>query len=104
MTVQPLKIPPESASRKEELQVKRGATIGANVTIVCGVTIGEQAFIGAGSVVIRNVPSHALVVGNPARRIGWVCDCSVKLPRDLRCTCGRKYQLLGDDEGLVRGM
>jgi acetyltransferase-like isoleucine patch superfamily enzyme len=72
--------------------VRRGASIGANATIVCGVTIGENAFVGAGSVVIRDVPSYALVVGNPARRIGWMCACGEKLPQTLICTCGRHYR------------
>jgi UDP-2-acetamido-3-amino-2,3-dideoxy-glucuronate N-acetyltransferase len=71
--------------------VKRGASIGANATIVCGVTIGEQAFIGAGAVIIEDVPSHALVVGNPSRQIGWVCACGERLGESLRCSCGRSY-------------
>jgi UDP-2-acetamido-3-amino-2,3-dideoxy-glucuronate N-acetyltransferase len=81
--------------------VKRGATIGANATIVCGVTIGENAFIGAGTVVIEDVPPHALVVGNPARQIGWVCACGEKLPDGLACTCGRRYVRAG--AGLAPG-
>jgi UDP-2-acetamido-3-amino-2,3-dideoxy-glucuronate N-acetyltransferase len=72
--------------------VRRGASIGANATIVCGVTIGTNAFVGAGSVVIRDVPAHAMVVGNPARRIGWMCACGEKLPADLACKCGRRYR------------
>lgn len=72
-------------------RVCHGASIGANATIVCGVEIGKQAFIGAGSVVIRDVPSHALVVGNPARQIGWMCNCGTKLDDSLECACGRKF-------------
>jgi UDP-2-acetamido-3-amino-2,3-dideoxy-glucuronate N-acetyltransferase len=72
--------------------VRRGASIGANATIVCGVTIGTNAFVGAGSVVIRDVPAHAMVVGNPARRIGWMCACGEKLPAALGCKCGRQYR------------
>lgn len=71
--------------------VRRGASIGANATIVCGVTIGEHAFVGAGTVVIDDVPSHAIVVGNPARQIGWMCACGERLPDSLTCSCGRAY-------------
>ena len=80
--------------------VRRGASIGANATIVCGVTIGPQAFVGAGSVVIRDVAAHALVAGNPARRIGWMCACGTKLGKDLACGCGRRYRLVDDRAGL----
>ncbi len=74
-------------------RVRHGATLGANCTIVCGVTIGRYAFVGAGAVVNRNVPDHALVVGNPAGRIGWVCQCGERLTEDLDClSCGRKYK------------
>ena len=77
-------------------RVRRGATIGANATIVCGVTIGEHAFVGAGAVVTRDVDPHALVVGNPARRIGWVCDCGNRLDDHLGCgECGRTYTDIG---------
>ena len=65
--------------------VKRGATIGANATIVCGHTIGAYAMIGAGAVVTRDVPDFALVVGNPARRIDWVSRSGERLGADLRC-------------------
>ncbi len=80
--------------------VRRGASIGANATIVCGVEIGEQAMIGAGTVVVRDVPAHALVVGNPGRRIGWACACGQRLDDELRCSCGRAYRLVSEDEGL----
>ena len=66
--------------------VKKGASIGANATIVAGTTIGENALVGAGCVVIRNVPAHALVVGNPARQIGWVCECGGSLGDSLQCS------------------
>ena len=83
--------------RKHEYKptlVKQGATIGANAVIVCGHTIGSFAMIGAGAVVTRDVPDFALVVGNPARRIGWVCQCGERLIVDNgvawcdACGCG----------------
>jgi predicted dehydrogenase/acetyltransferase-like isoleucine patch superfamily enzyme len=77
--------------------VKEGATIGANATIICGITIGRYAFVGAGAVVNKNVPDYALVVGNPSRQIGWVCNCGERLPDDLEClTCGTRYEKKGD--------
>jgi UDP-2-acetamido-3-amino-2,3-dideoxy-glucuronate N-acetyltransferase len=73
--------------------VKKGATIGANATIVCGTTLGRYSFIGAGAVVTHNVPDHALVLGNPARPIGWMCECGERLTEDLECLqCGKRYQ------------
>lgn len=73
--------------------VKKGATIGANATIVCGVTVGAYAFIGAGAVVTKDVPDHALCVGNPAVQIGWACACGERLPKRTVCkACGRKYK------------
>lgn len=81
-----------------ETLVKRGASIGANAAIRCGVTIGEYATVGTGSVVTKDVPAQALVVGNPARQIGWVCKCGFKLDADGKCTeCGEKYNLKGWD-------
>jgi len=72
--------------------VRKGATLGANCTIVCGATVGRYAFIGAGAVIIRDVPDFALVVGNPARQIGWACQCGERLPDDLGCTaCQRQF-------------
>ena len=73
--------------------VKRGATLGANCTIVCGHTIGQYAFIGAGTVVTKDVQDHALVVGNPARQIGWICACGEKLASNLKCpSCGLQFK------------
>jgi len=65
--------------------VRKGATLGANCTIVCGHTIGRYAFIGAGAVVTKDVPDHALMVGNPAKQIGWMCECGERLPENLQC-------------------
>lgn len=72
-------------------RVEHGASIGANATLVCGVTVGAYAMVGAGSVVTQDVPAHALVLGNPARRVGWVCICGQRLDDALRCSCGRAY-------------
>ncbi len=88
--------------RKDEYRatlVRRGATLGANCTIMCGHTIGEFAFIGAGAVVTKDVPAFALVLGNPARLAGWMCRCGVRLPAGTdapRCSaCKRKYRQKG---------
>jgi UDP-2-acetamido-3-amino-2,3-dideoxy-glucuronate N-acetyltransferase len=82
----------------EPTLVQRGATIGANATIVCGNVIGEGAFVGAGSTVLADVPAFALVVGSPARRIGWMCSCGERIDgTSLRCTCGRRYRVRNDD-------
>jgi UDP-2-acetamido-3-amino-2,3-dideoxy-glucuronate N-acetyltransferase len=90
--------PRSAVSRKHEYQrtlVKRGATIGANATIVCGVTLGEYSFVGAGAVVTRDVAPYALMTGVPAKRTGWMCECGVKLKEeilDMSCaSCGRGY-------------
>jgi len=74
--------PRSEISRMNELRmtlVKRGATLGANCTILCGVTIGRYAFIGAGAVVLKDIPDYALVVGNPAKTIGWMCACGNRI-------------------------
>jgi len=90
-----VKHPRAHVQRKDEYArtlVCKGATIGANATIICGVTIGEFAMIGAGAVVTADVPPHALVVGTPGRRAGWVCACGETLPEDLKCVrCGDRY-------------
>ena len=79
--------------------VKHGATLGANCTIVCGTTIGEYAFVGAGAVITRNVPDYGLMLGNPARRVGWMCACGERLTDDLDCMgCGKTYTK--EEEGL----
>ena len=76
----------------EKTQVADRASIGANSTIVAGIRLGFNSMIGAGSVVTRDVPDHALVYGNPARQVGWVCDCGHRLEDDLSCShCGRRY-------------
>jgi len=96
-----VKTPRAAVSRKdayETTRVGKGATIGANATIICGVTIGDYAFVGAGAVVTRDVPAHALVTGVPARRKGWACRCGQVLTRargagSWRCpSCGRTYE------------
>jgi predicted dehydrogenase/acetyltransferase-like isoleucine patch superfamily enzyme len=77
--------------------VKKGATIGANATIVCGVTLGRYCFVGAGALVNKNVPDHALVVGNPAKPIGWACECGERLTEDLEClACEKQYKKSAD--------
>jgi acetyltransferase-like isoleucine patch superfamily enzyme len=76
--------------------VRTGAVIGANATIVCGITIGEHALVAAGAVVVADVPRHALVVGNPGRVIGWVCRCGARLAVEADAadcaTCGRHFR------------
>ncbi len=77
--------------------VKKGTTIGANATIICGITIGRYAFIGAGAVVNRDVPDYALVVGNSAKQIGWVCTCAERLDEKFSCpVCGTQYEMLNN--------
>ena len=96
--------PRSHVSRKAEYRrtlVRRGASIGANATVVCGVELGAYAFVGAGAVVAANVRPYALVVGVPARQVGWVCQCGVKLAgmsgaegARLACAaCGSAYRL-----------
>ena len=94
--------PRSHVSRKQEYRatvVRRGATIGANATVVCGVTIGAFAFVGAGAVVTSDVPDFALVLGVPARPAGWMCRCGERLALDgatARCAaCGTGYREAG---------
>ncbi len=95
--------PRSFVERKDEYRgtvVGRGASIGANAVIVCGHDIGEYAFVGAGAVVTKNVPAYALVVGNPARQLGWVCRCGVRLVETrsgYECpTCELEFILSGN--------
>jgi len=85
-----------------ETRVGRGATLGANCTVVCGNDIGAYAFIAAGAVVNKDVPAYALMVGTPARRVGWACRCGESLPREIgevSChRCGNRYRLA--EEGI----
>jgi len=87
--------PRAAIRRMDEIRktlVKKGATIGANATIICGIEIGEHAFIGAGSLVNKDVREYALVVGNPAKQIGWICECGNRIEKKLVCSfCGKKY-------------
>ncbi|MDJ0711378.1 MAG: acyltransferase [Woeseiaceae bacterium] len=98
--------PRSHVERKNEYQktlVRKGASIGANATIVCGTTLGRYTFVGAGAVVTRDVPDHAVVYGSPARVKGWVCECGVGLPlgvdsdgkEQAACDCGATYERHG---------
>ena len=94
--------PRAEIERKNEFRqtlVKRGATIGANATIVCGNTLGEYCFIAAGAVVTKEVPAFALMVGSPARRVGWMGRHGEKLGPDLVCPAtGRRYREVGPNQ------
>lgn len=96
--------PRAHVERKDEFaptHIGRGATLGANCTIVCGHDVGAFAMVGAGAVVTRDVPAHALVVGNPARQIGWVSEAGERLGEELVCPRdGSRYRL--DDDMLIR--
>jgi len=91
---------PRAAVKKSREQflstaVDEGASIGANATIVCGTRIGRFAFIGAGAVIIRDVPDYAVVVGNPARQIGFMCECGERLHENRECQCGIRLERVG---------
>lgn len=84
---------PKGAAGYKQTLIKTGASIGANATVVCGHTIGEWAMIGAGAVVTCNVQAHALMLGVPARRVDWVCECGARLHGKTDCDCcGRSYR------------
>ena len=84
---------PKGSSNYKKTLIKTGASIGANATIVCGHTVGKWALIGAGAVVTKNVPNHALMLGVPAKISGWACECGTLLKDDFTCqNCGRKYK------------
>lgn len=86
------KYPQRGAAFYTHTPIGEGASIGANATIVCGHRIGKDAFIAAGSVVTKDVPDHAIMMGNPARQRGWACECGEKLGDNLVCPkCGRRY-------------
>jgi len=98
--------PRSHVSRKDEYKstlIKQGASVGANATIVCGVTLGRYCFIGAGGVVTRDIPDYALVYGNPGRIQGWMCQCGVRLEFEsldgeeqaLCPACGERYSKKG---------
>ena len=76
--------------------VKKGATIGANATIICGVTLGRYSFIGAGAVVTKDVSDHALIAGNPGRQIGWICECGERLDGNFMCPVCKKVHQKSD--------
>lgn len=102
--------PRSHISRKDEYKItliKRGASIGANSTIVCGNTIGQYALIGAGAVITKDVPDYAIIVGNPGRRSGWICQCGEKLSfkegNAICPTCKIKYELKENKVTIQKG-
>ena len=100
--------PRNTSADYAETRVRHGASIGANATVVCGVTIGEWAFIAAGAVVTKDVPDYAMIAGVPARRIGWACQCGLRLElegeRGSCATCGRTYEKSDDALRLVENV
>ncbi len=98
--------PRSHIERKNEFRktlVRKGATIGANATILCGIEIGKYAMIGAGAVVVKNVPPYAIVTGNPARQQGWTSEAGMKLNFDAsgRATCSHSGEQYSLQEGVV---
>lgn len=86
---------PVNGAYKKTL-IKEGASLGANSTIVCGHTVGKYALIGSGAVVTKDVKDYALMVGVPAKQIGWVCECGKRLDESLVCSCGQSFVLEND--------
>ncbi len=90
--------------RKNEFKstiVKKGSTVGANATVICGNTIGKYAMVAAGTVVTKDVPDYALVIGSPGKTAGYVCECGCRLNEKMRCgQCLREYEM--DGQGFVR--
>ncbi|MGG4400556.1 acyltransferase [Paenibacillus amylolyticus] len=84
---------PKGQGAYKKTEVKHGASIGANATIVCGINLGRWSLIAAGAVVVTNVPDYALYAGIPAKQIGWVCECGSTLNSSYLCHCGRMYVL-----------
>lgn len=81
----------------ESTLIKKGASLGANSTIICGNTIGQYALIGAGSVITKNIPDYSIQVGNPSKHVGWICQCGKRLKSDLKCdNCTRTYKKIKD--------
>ena len=102
--------PRSHVSRKDQYTrtlVRRGTSIGANATVLCGTTLGEYCFVGAGAVITKDVPAYALMSGVPARRTGWICACGVTLPEGaspLRCaSCGASYTERGETLNPIAG-
>ena len=84
----------ERKNEYKQTLIKKGASIGANATIVCGVTLGKYCFAGAGCVVTKDVPDYALVYGTPAKQHGWICECGEILSDDLKCgVCGKEHEV-----------
>lgn len=100
------KYPQEGTEHYKKTLVQNGASLGANSTIVCGNTIGKNSFVGAGAVVTKDVPNYALMVGVPATRVGWVCECGNRLTvqdLNLECTkCKREYMFLDDKQDSIK--
>lgn len=98
---------PREPTEYVETKVKKGATIGANATIICGHTLGRHCFIGAGSVVTKDVPAYALIYGVPAQIHGWVCECGERLDfasGEAECIkCGKKYRKQSSEQILKIG-